>query len=159
MTGFLAGSLRHVNHVNVDQGTQDRVSTSGMSGSKKVVSSDRAPGAIGPYSQAIVANGLVFCSGQIALDPETGAVVGEGDVAAQTRRALDNLGAVLEAGGASFDSVVKTTIFLADMADFGTVNEIYGERFKTAPPARATVEVARLPKDVRVEIDAIALVG
>jgi 2-iminobutanoate/2-iminopropanoate deaminase len=84
--------------------------------------------------------------------------VGEGDVAAQTRQVLDNLGAVLEAGGASFDSVVKTTIFLADMADFATVNEIYGERFSADPPARATVEVSRLPKDARVEIDAVACV-
>jgi len=125
----------------------------------KIVSTQGAPGAIGPYSQAVRAGDLVFCSGQIALDPASGALVGEGDVAAQTRRVMDNLGAVLEAAGASFASVVKTTIYLADMNDFATVNEAYGERFPTDPPARATVEVSRLPKDVLVEIDAVALVA
>lgn len=132
-----------------------------MGDDKSVVSTDGAPKAIGPYSQAVAVTWrkqLLFCSGQIALDPASGQLVGEGDVAAQTRRVLDNLAAVLEAGGASFDSVVKTTIFLADMGDFATVNEIYAERFSSAPPARATVEVSRLPKDVRVEIDAIAVV-
>lgn len=120
----------------------------------------QAPAAIGPYSQAVVVpvggQRMVFCSGQIAIDPETGAVV-EGDVAAQTRRALDNLGAVLAAAGASFASVVKTTVYLVDMADFAAVNAIYGERFPHDPPARATVAVAGLPRNVRVEIDAIAV--
>lgn len=132
-----------------------------MSSERSVVSTEGAPKAIGPYSQAIVApwrKRLVFCSGQIALDPTSGELVGEGDVAAQTRQVLDNLGAVLAASGAGFDSVVKTTIFLADMNDFATVNEVYAERFSGSPPARATVEVSRLPKDVRVEIDAIAVV-
>ena len=100
---------------------------------------------------------MVFCSGQIALDPATGAVV-EGDVAAQTRQVLENLGAVLAAAGASFAHVVKTTVFLADMADFATVNAIYGERFPQDSPARATVAAAGLPRDVRVEIEAIAVV-
>lgn len=121
------------------------------------ISTDAAPAAIGPYSQAVAANGLLFCSGQIALDPATGSLAG-GDVAAQTQRVLANLEAVLLAGGASFGSVVKTTIFLASMDDFATVNAIYGERFASDPPARATVEVSRLPKDVLVEIDAIAVI-
>jgi 2-iminobutanoate/2-iminopropanoate deaminase len=121
-----------------------------------------APAAIGPYSQAVVVpigegKRMVFCSGQIALDPETGVLV-EGDVVAQTRRALDNLGAVLAAAGASFASVVRTTIFLADMNDFAAVNAVYGERFPSEPPARSTVQAARLPRDARVEIDAIAVV-
>ena len=126
---------------------------------KQIVSTDAAPGAIGPYSQAVRAGDFLFCSGQIALDPASGSLVGEGDVAAQTRRVMDNLEAVLTAGGASFASVVKTTIFLADMNDFGVVNTVYGERFPSDPPARATVEVSRLPKDVLVEIDAVALVA
>jgi 2-iminobutanoate/2-iminopropanoate deaminase len=121
-----------------------------------------APAAIGPYSQAVVVpiapgTKMVFCSGQIPLDPATGSLV-TGDIAAQTRRVLDNLAAVLGAAGASFGDVVKTTIFLADMADFAAVNEVYGERFTASPPARATVQAARLPKDARVEIDAIAIV-
>ena len=128
-----------------------------MSG-KQVVSTEDAPKAIGPYSQAIVANGMVFCSGQVAIDPSTQSLI-EGDVEAQTRRVLDNLDAVLRAAGASMDTIVKTTIFLADMDDFAKVNAIYGERFAELPPARATVQVSRLPLDVRVEIDAIALVG
>ena len=128
-----------------------------MKASRTVVSTKSAPAAIGPYSQAIRAGGLLFCSGQVALDPATGALVGGDDVAAQTRRVLDNLAAVLEAGDASFDSVVKATIFLKDMNDFATVNEIYAERFRAAPPARSTVEVSRLPKDVKVEIELIAL--
>lgn len=129
-----------------------------MSTKRTVIATESAPAAIGPYSQAIRAGDLLFCSGQVALDPRTGEIVGPGDVAAQTRRVLDNLGAVLAAGGARWDTVVKTTIYLADMNDFATVNAIYAERFAEAPPARATVEVSRLPKDVRVEIDAIALV-
>ena len=128
---------------------------------RSIVRTAHAPAAIGPYSQAVVVpigegKRMVFCSGQIALDPATGAVI-EGDTAAQTRQVLDNLGAVLAAAGASFANVVKTTIFLADMADFATVNAIYGERFPSDPPARATVAAAGLPRNVRVEIDAIAV--
>ncbi|MDB4960043.1 MAG: endoribonuclease [Myxococcales bacterium] len=129
---------------------------------RTIVSTAQAPAAIGPYSQAVavtVGDGkqMIFCSGQIALDPATGAMV-DGDVSAQTRQVLANLGAVLEAAGASFANVVKTTIFLADMADFATVNALYGERFPTEPPARATVQASGLPKNARVEIDAIAIV-
>lgn len=125
---------------------------------RTVVRTDRAPGAIGPYSQAIVANGLVFCSGQIAIDPVTGQMVGD-DVRAQTVQVMENLRAVLEAAGASFASVVKTTIYLKSLSDFGVVNEIYGRYFPTDPPARATVEVSRLPRDALVEIDMIAIVN
>jgi 2-iminobutanoate/2-iminopropanoate deaminase len=127
--------------------------------SRKVISTGDAPKAIGPYSQAIQASGLLFCSGQIPLDPKSGDMVGASDVKAQTRRVMENLGAVLRAGGASFASVVKTTIYLADLQDFGTVNEIYGSYFQDAPPARATVQVAALPKGALVEIDAIAVVN
>jgi len=123
---------------------------------REVVSTKAAPAAIGPYSQAIAAQGMVFCSGQVAIDPETSALV-PGGVAEQTEQVLKNLGAVLAAANASFDTVVKTTIFLADLEDFKVVNEIYAQRFDAAPPARATVQVSRLPLDVRVEIDAIAL--
>jgi 2-iminobutanoate/2-iminopropanoate deaminase len=128
-----------------------------MAGNRTAVATERAPRAIGPYSQAIRAGNLLFCSGQVALDPATGELVGRGDVAAETERVLDNLGAVLEAAGVGFDAVVKTTIFLADMGDFATVNEIYGKRFRGEPPARATVQVSRLPRDARVEIDAVAM--
>jgi len=128
---------------------------------RSIVRTAHAPGAIGPYSQAVVVpvggQRMVFCSGQIALDPATGQVI-EGDVADQTRQVLENLSAVLAAAGASFAQVVKTTIFLADMADFATVNAIYGERFPSEPPARSTVAVAGLPRNVRVEIDVIAVV-
>ena len=123
---------------------------------REVISTKDAPGAIGPYSQAIAIDGLVFCSGQIPLDPATGEVV-EGGVVEQTRRVLENVRAVLAAAGSSFDQVVKTTIFLADMNDFSTVNGIYAEYFPSNPPARSTVQVARLPRDVRVEIEVIAL--
>jgi 2-iminobutanoate/2-iminopropanoate deaminase len=124
-----------------------------------VVASPDAPKAIGPYSQGIVAEGrLLFCSGQIPLDPHSGEMVGASDVRAQARRVLDNLGAVLAAGGASFSSVVKTTIYLADLADFGAVNEVYAGYFGTAQPARATVQVAGLPRGALVEIDAIAVI-
>lgn len=124
---------------------------------RTVIATEKAPGAIGPYSQAIRAGNLVFCSGQIALDPATGELV-DGDVSAQTRQVMDNLAAVLAAAGSSLARVVKTTIYLADMNDFQVVNGVYGERFSADPPARATVEVSRLPKDVAVEIDVIALV-
>jgi 2-iminobutanoate/2-iminopropanoate deaminase len=120
------------------------------------VSTDAAPKAIGPYSQAIVANGFVFCSGQIPLDPATMTIV-PGDVRAQTARVMQNLGAVLAAAGAGFDRVVRCTIFLKDLNDFVAVNEVYGGYFGAAPPSRATVEVARLPRDVLVEIDAVAV--
>ena len=125
---------------------------------RTVVATEQAPAAIGPYSQAIAAAGLVFCSGQIPLDPASGQIV-EGDIESQTRRVLDNLTAVLQAAGSSPEQVVKTTIFLADMNDFATVNTIYTEYFGTEPPARSTVQVARLPRDVRVEVEAIALGG
>lgn len=123
----------------------------------KVISTENAPGAIGPYSQAIVANGMVFCSGQIPIDPATGEFVSE-DVSEQTEQVFKNLAAVLEAAGASLESVVKTTVFLADMNDFAAMNEVYGRYFVTNKPARATVQVARLPRDARVEIECIALV-
>jgi len=122
---------------------------------KQTISSNSAPKAIGPYSQAVRAGQLLFVSGQVPLDPTTGQIVA-GGIAEQTRRVLDNLGAVLSAGGRSFADVVRTTIFLADMNDFAAVNEIYGQYFSEPYPARATVQVARLPKDARVEIDVIA---
>jgi 2-iminobutanoate/2-iminopropanoate deaminase len=126
---------------------------------RNVIHSDDAPKAIGPYSQAIAADGkLLFCSGQIPLDPKSGEMVGASDVRAQAKRVMQNLEAVLKAGGASFAQVVKTTIYLQDLADFGAVNEIYGSFFKEAPPARATVQVAGLPKGALVEIDAIAMI-
>lgn len=125
---------------------------------RSAVRTNRAPQAIGPYSQAIVAGGLVHCSGQIALDPETGEMQ-PGDVAAQTERVMRNLAAVLEAAGSSLDQVCKCTIYLADMDDFGAVNEVYGRFFEAGDrPARATVQVSRLPRDARVEIDCVALV-
>ena len=120
-----------------------------------IVHTADAPAAIGPYSQAVKANGFLFTAGQIALDPATMQVV-EGDVAAQTERALMNLGAVLSAAGASWSDVVKTTIFLADMADFGAVNDVYSRALGDARPARSTVAVAGLPRGVRVEIEAVA---
>lgn len=116
----------------------------------------QAPQAIGPYSQAVKANGMVFCSGQIALDPATTQII-EGDVAAQTERVLRNLQAVLEAAGSSLARVVKTTVFLADMNDFAAMNEVYASFFGENRPARSTVQAARLPRDVRVEIEVIAL--
>ena len=120
------------------------------------VATDRGPKAIGPYSQAIKANSFIFLSGQIALDPQTQQIV-EGDVAAQTERVLENLKAIVEAAGSSLQHVVKTTVFLADLKDFAAMNEVYSRYFVHHPPARSTVEVARLPRDVRVEIEAIAL--
>jgi 2-iminobutanoate/2-iminopropanoate deaminase len=122
----------------------------------ETVVTDRGPKAIGPYSQAIRANGFVFLSGQIPLDPKTQQVV-EGDVAVQTERVLENLKGVVEAAGSSIQRVVKTTVFLADMNDFAAMNEVYSRYFASHPPARSTVEVSRLPKNARVEIDLIAL--
>jgi 2-iminobutanoate/2-iminopropanoate deaminase len=119
------------------------------------IATKTAPNAIGPYSQAVRTQGFVFLSGQIALDPATGKMV-EGDVAAEAERVMENLGAVLAAAGLAFDHVVKTTIYLVDFADFPVVNEIYGKRFTKVLPARATVQVAALPRGARVEIDAIA---
>lgn len=124
--------------------------------SKAAISTDRAPAAIGPYSQAVRAGELVFTSGQIALDPETGKMV-EGGIEAQTRRVLDNLTAVLSAAGCAWGDVVRTTIYLADMNDFAVVNRLYSERVEgTVLPARSTVQAARLPRDAAVEIDLIA---
>jgi 2-iminobutanoate/2-iminopropanoate deaminase len=131
------------------------VEQGGKSGVKQTVSSPDAPKAIGPYSPAVRVGQLLFVSGQVALDPATGNMV-EGDITAQTRRVLDNIGALLKAGGLAFADVVRTTIFVADMNDFQAVNEVYATYFSTPFPARATVQVARLPKDARIEIDAIA---
>jgi 2-iminobutanoate/2-iminopropanoate deaminase len=124
---------------------------------KKIISTDHAPKAIGPYSQAVVMNGFAFLSGQIPLDPSTNQLI-EGDIAAQTERVIRNLKAVLEACGSSLEQVVKTTVFLKDMGEFKEMNEVYGRHFSTNAPARATVEAARLPRDVRVEIECIAAV-
>jgi 2-iminobutanoate/2-iminopropanoate deaminase len=122
------------------------------------VQTDRAPAAIGPYSQAIRAGGFVFASGQIPTDPATGQFV-KGGIAEQTEQVLKNLGAVLEAAGSSLDKVVKTTVFLADMKEFAQMNEVYAKFFTTAPPARATVAAAGLPRNARVEIEAVALIS
>ncbi len=123
---------------------------------KKAIRTEAAPAAIGPYSQAICADKLIFVSGQIPLDPLTGQLVA-GDVVEQTRQVLNNIQAILLAAGSSMSGVVKTTVFLADLGDFGPMNEVYATYFPAEPPARATVQVARLPRDVRVEIEAIAL--
>lgn len=122
---------------------------------KKIISTERAPKAIGPYSQAVISNGWAFLSGQIPLDPVTNQIV-EGGIGVQTERVLENLKSVLEGAGSSLDQVVKTTVYLKDMGEFAIMNEVYGRYFASNPPARATVEVARLPKDVRVEIECIA---
>ena len=122
------------------------------------VKTDRAPGAIGPYSQAIKAGGFVFVSGQIPIDPQTGAFV-PGGIAEQTEQVLKNLSAVLDAAGSSLSQVVKTTVFLADMSEFSAMNEVYGKFFTNAPPARATVAAAGLPRDARVEIEVVALLA
>ena len=129
-----------------------------MPPTKTAVTSPSAAPAIGPYSPAVRVGNLLFLSGQIPLDPATGQLV-DGDIRAQTTRVLQNLGELLKAGGADFTHVVRTTIFLADLGDFATVNEIYASYFSETYPARATVQVARLPRDVRVEIDAIAVIG
>ena len=123
----------------------------------KIISTPNAPAAIGPYSQAVVAHGFAFLSGQIPLDPATGRVI-DGDVAAQTERVLENLKVVLEGCGSSLDKVVKTTVYLTDMREFTRMNEVYARYFASNPPARSTVEVSKLPRNVRVEIDLIALV-
>lgn len=125
---------------------------------RQIIETERAPRAIGPYSQAVVAGGFVFASGQIPLDPQTGEFVA-GGIAEQTEQVLRNLSMVMEAAGTELSRVVKTTVFLADMNDFAAMNEVYGRYFAEKPPARSTVEAARLPRDARVEIEAIALVG
>lgn len=123
---------------------------------KEIITTENAPGAIGPYSQAVKTENMVFCSGQIPIDPQTGEFVSD-DVAEQTHQVLKNLSAVLEAAGTDLNNVVKTTVFLADMNDFTAMNEVYAEYFNKNKPARATVQAARLPKDARVEIECIAL--
>ena len=123
---------------------------------RDVISTNTAPQAIGPYSQAIRANGFIFTSGQIPIDPASQQLIA-GDVAAQTERVLKNLSAILTAAGSSLEKVVRTTVFLKNMGDFAAMNEVYGRYFTSSPPARSTVEVARLPKDVLVEIDVVAL--
>ncbi len=123
---------------------------------REVIATEQAPQAIGPYSQAIRAQGLIFTSGQIAIDPATAQIIA-GDVSAQTDRALKNLAAILQASGSSLEKVLRSTVFLKNMGDFAAMNEVYGRYFKQSPPARSTVEVARLPKDVLIEIDVIAL--
>lgn len=123
---------------------------------RQAISSASAPNAIGPYSQAIRAGQLVFLSGQVPIDPATGTLV-DGDIAAQTRRVLQNLGEVLKAAGLSFDHVVRTTVYLADLNDFPAMNDVYAAFFASPAPARSTVQVARLPKDARIEIDVIAV--
>jgi 2-iminobutanoate/2-iminopropanoate deaminase len=124
---------------------------------RDVIATSEAPQAIGPYSQAIRAQGLIFTSGQVAIDPATQQVIA-GDVSAQTDRVLKNLAAILKTSGSSLEKVLRCTVFLKNMGDFAAMNEVYGRYFEQAPPARSTVEVARLPKDVLVEIDVIALV-
>ncbi|MCT0211873.1 MAG: reactive intermediate/imine deaminase [Cyanobium sp.] len=132
----------------------------GAGQSIEAIQTPAAPEPVGPYNQAVLAGGWLFCSGQIALDPVSGAMVGDGDVEAETRQVLSNLVAVLRAAGSGPDQVVRTTVFLADLADFARVNAIYAETFQgPVPPARACVEVAALPRGARVEIDCIALLG
>ena len=123
---------------------------------REIVSTEHGPKAIGPYSQAVKANGFVFTAGQVAIDPATGSVVGT-EIKAQTERVMENLKGIVEAAGSSLHKVVKTTVFLKDMNDFAAMNEVYARYFPAAPPARSTVEVSRLPKDVRVEIEVVAL--
>jgi 2-iminobutanoate/2-iminopropanoate deaminase len=125
---------------------------------REAISTSEAPGAIGPYSQAIRAGGFLFVSGQIPLDPATGALV-TGDIGEQTHRVLKNLDAILRAAGTSFNTVVKTTVYLADMSEFAAMNAIYAEYMPSPAPARATVQAARLPRDVKVEIDVVAYLG
>jgi len=122
---------------------------------KQIIATDRGPKAIGPYSQAIKANGLIFISGQVCINPATQQLV-EGDISVQTERVMENLKGIVEAAGSSMGKVLKTTVFLLDMNDFAAMNAVYGKYFGEAPPARATVQVARLPRDVKVEIELIA---
>ncbi len=124
---------------------------------KKVINTKQAPAAIGPYSQAVLANGMLFVSGQLPVDPATG-LMAQDDIEANTKQVMANISAILKEAGSDFSNVLKTTIFLADMNDFGMVNEIYGSYFTSEPPARETVQVARLPKDARIEISVIATV-
>jgi len=124
---------------------------------KKIISTDRAPKAIGPYSQAVVTNGFAFLSGQIPLDPATNQMI-EGDITAQTERVFENMKGLLEACGSSLGQVVKTTVFIKDMGEFAKINEVYARYFPENPPSRSTIEAARLPRDVRIEIECIALV-
>lgn len=123
---------------------------------KKIISTNEAPAAVGPYSQAVRAGSLLFCAGQIPLDPKSGKILSE-DISEQTRRVMENIAAILKAAGLTFDHIVKTTIFLTDLGDFQTVNEIYGSHFKQEPPARSTVQVSALPKGAKVEIEVIAM--
>ena len=125
---------------------------------REAIATDHAPQAIGPYSQAVRAGNQIYCSGQIPIDPATGAII-DGDIAAQTRQVLTNLSKVLEAAGVSLDHVVKTTVYLADMNDFTAMNAVYGTFFSSPAPARSTVQAARLPRDARVEIDVIAVMS
>jgi len=125
---------------------------------KREVKTENVPAPVGPYSQAVIAGGFVFCSGQIALDPRTGTIVGN-DLESETKQVMENLKAVLESAGSSFDRVVKTTIFLKNMDDFARVNEVYGRYFGEIPPARSTIEVVKLPKGASVEIDCLALLN
>ena len=128
--------------------------------SREIIQTDKAPAAIGPYSQGVIvtAGELIFTAGQIPMNPDSGEFVG-GDIQMQTRCVLENLKAVVEASGSSLDNVVKVTVFMQDMNDFGAMNEVYAEYFKENPPARSTIQVARLPKDVGIEIECVALVG
>jgi 2-iminobutanoate/2-iminopropanoate deaminase len=123
---------------------------------REIVATEHGPKAIGPYSQAVKANGFVFTAGQVSLDPETGSMIGS-EIKSQTERVMQNLKGIVEAAGSSLHKVVKTTVFLKDMNDFAAMNEVYARYFPEAPPARSTVEVSRLPKDARVEIEVIAL--
>ena len=125
---------------------------------KKIIATEKAPGAIGPYSQAVKAGDLVFLSGQVAIEPVSGQILAE-DVVSQAKQVMENLSAVLEESGGSLSDLVKTTVYLTDLNDFAAVNEVYGDYFNADPPARATVEVSRLPRDVMVEIDGIAVIS
>lgn len=126
---------------------------------KSIVTTDRGPKPIGPYSQAIKANGFVYLSGQVALDPKSGELVGSTDIRQQTERVFENMKGILEAAGASLHHVVKATVFLKDMNDFAAMNEVYARYFPSAPPARSTVEVSRLPKDALLEIEVVAAIS
>ncbi len=133
------------------------ICVSAQTNTKKAVESPDAPKAIGPYSQAIIANGFIFVAGQVGADPKTGQLV-EGGIEAQTEQVLKNIEAVLKASGSSLDDVVKTTVFLADLNDFAKMNEVYAKRFKTPFPARSTVQVSRIPRDAKIEIEGVAVV-